>query len=111
MRTPSRKLDVAHRSANERALLRCQAAFELKDKGDYTGAQKVMRPLWKQLGVRPDLEGLHSSVAAEVLFCVGVLTGWIGSKNEIKSADESARDLLTESISLFESIGDVREKK
>lgn len=109
MQTASPKLDVSHRSANERALLRCQTALALKDRGSYSGAQKVMRPLWKRIGERPEIKGLHPSVAAEVLLCVGILTGWIGSKNEIKWADDVARDLLTESVTFFESVGDVRK--
>lgn len=109
MRTALPKLDVSHRSANERALLRCQHALELKDRGDYKGAQQVMRPLWTRLGAPPEIEGLHASIAAEVLFCTGILTGWIGSKDEIKWADDTARDLLTESITVFESIGDVKK--
>jgi tetratricopeptide (TPR) repeat protein len=109
MRTASPKLNVSHRTANERALLRCQTALELKDRGNYSGAQKAMRPLWKEIGERPETEGLHPSVTAEVLFCVGILTGWIGSKNEIKRADDVARDLLTESITFFESVGDTKK--
>ena len=66
-----------------------------------------MRPLWKRLGERPNTEGLHPSVAAEVLFCVGILTSLIGSRDEIKEANEWARDLLTESISYYESLQDV----
>jgi tetratricopeptide (TPR) repeat protein len=51
----------------------------------------------------------YPSVAAEVLFCAGVLTGWIGSRDEIKEADEAARDLLTESMRLYEALGDPRK--
>jgi tetratricopeptide (TPR) repeat protein len=68
---------------------------------------RAMRPLWKRIETRPEIEGLHSSVAAEVLLCAGVLTGWIGSKDEIKDAQERAKNLLTESITLYESLGDV----
>jgi tetratricopeptide (TPR) repeat protein len=68
-----------------------------------------MRPLWKRIGERPNTTGLYPSVAAEVLFCIGVLTGWIGSRNEIKEADDAARDLLTESITFYESAGDLKK--
>lgn len=107
MRTAPYKSELSHMTPNERALSRCQKALELKDKGDYTGAQEVMRPLWNRVGERPNTEGLHPSVAAEVLFCSGILTGWIGSRNEIKEANEWARDLLTESITYYESLQDV----
>jgi tetratricopeptide (TPR) repeat protein len=107
MQTTSLKLDLSDLTANERALSTCQTALELKDKGDYVAAQEVMRPLWKRVGERPDTAGLHPSVAAEVLFCAGILKGWIGSKNEVKEANDTARDLLTESITYYESAGDV----
>jgi tetratricopeptide (TPR) repeat protein len=107
MRTASPKLDLSHLTANERALFRCQTALEFKDKGDYEHAQEVMRPLWKGVGERPETTGLHPSVAAEVLLSAGILTGWIGSKNEVKEANDTARDLITESITFYESAGDV----
>lgn len=103
----SPKLDTSHLSANEEALVRCQAALELKDKGDYKGTQDVMRPLWN-FGERPGITELHPPVMAEVLLCAGILTGWIGSKNQIEGAQETAKDLITESIDLYESLGDVR---
>ena len=96
-----------HLSANEHALLRCESALELKDKGDYEGVQEIMRPLWNRVGEPPETQGLHPSVAAEVLLCAGILTGWIGSKNEIKDAQETAKNLITESITYFELAGDV----
>jgi len=109
MRITSPKLNASHLSANEQALLKCQAALELKDKEDYEGAQEVMRPIWKYVGARPEIKDLHASVAAEVLLCVGILTGWIGNKNEIENAQESAKNLITESMTLYESVGDVNK--
>jgi tetratricopeptide (TPR) repeat protein len=108
MRLASPKLQTSHLPANEAALLRCQTALELKDKSDYEGAQEVMRPLWKRVGERPDTKGLYPSVAADVLLCVGILTGWIGSKIQIDEAQETAKNLITESITYFESVGDVK---
>jgi len=109
MRTTSQKLDISHLPSNEQARVRCQTALELKDKGDYEGAQEVIRPLWRRIGERPDLTGLYPSVAAEVLLSVGILTGWIGSKNEFKEANEMARDLISESVTYFESVMDVKK--
>lgn len=109
MKIASPKPQTAHLTANEEALVRCQAALEQKDKGDYQGAQKLMGGLWPRLGERPETKGLHTSVSAEVLLCVGILTGWIGSKIRIKDAQETARNLITESISYFESVGDQKK--
>ncbi len=105
--SPISEFSISHMTPNEEALFRSQKALELKDKGDYAGAQEVMRPLWQGIGERPNVEGLHPSVTAEVLLCTGILTGWIGSRNEIREANEWARDLLTQSISHYESLQDV----
>jgi tetratricopeptide (TPR) repeat protein len=48
-------------------------------------------------------------MAAEVLLRAGILTGLIGYKYKIGSAQETAKNLLSESISIFESLQD-REK-
>jgi tetratricopeptide (TPR) repeat protein len=106
MRFVLSKPDLPRMTANQRALYKCQKALELKDKADYAGALEVMRPLWDGVGEHPDIEGLHPTVAAEVLLCAGILTGWLGSKDEIKDANEWARDLLTESITYYESFQD-----
>ena len=107
MKITSPKLRGQHLTPNEEVQVRCHTALELKDKGDYEGAKDVMRPRWKRLGERPDTNGLYPSVAAEFLLCTGILTYWIGSKGQIREAQEHARDLITESITFYESEGDV----
>jgi len=109
MQITSRKNDLSHLTANDAALYRCNRALELRDKGDFDGAQEVIHPLWQGLGNRPDIAGLHPSVAAEVLLCVGILTGWLGSRNQIKEADGWARDLITEATTFYESVGDLKK--
>jgi tetratricopeptide (TPR) repeat protein len=103
----SPKLHTSHLTPNAEALLRCQYALEQKDKGDYEGARDLMGRVWRGVGERPNLEGLDPSIAAEVLLCVGILTGWIGSKIQFKDAQEIAKNLITESITYYESVGDV----
>ena len=101
------KLHASHPITNDEASRRCQLALEQKDREDYEGAQETMRYLWQGVGERPKTEGLHPAVAAEALLCVGILTSWIGSRNQIKEAQEIAKDLITESITYYESVGDV----
>jgi len=97
----SPKLETAHQNANDEALRRCMTALEQKDREDYTGAQKTMRPYWSRIGERPDTRELDLPAAAEVLLCVGMLTSWIGSKNQVSQAQEIAKNLLTQSITYF----------
>jgi len=108
MKITSPKLDTSHLTANEEALLKCQAALELKDRGSYEAALDVMRPIWRRVGERPKTEGLHPSVEAEVLFCVGILTCWIGSRAQNKNAQEVARNLISESMGYYESMADAK---
>lgn len=107
MKIASPQLESAHLNANDEALLRCKTALEQKDKGDYAGAQETMRPLWKRVGERPKTAGLEPLVAAEVLLCVGILTSWLGSKNQVCDAQELAKNLITQGMTYFESGKDV----
>jgi len=109
MKITSPKIQTSHLTANEEALLRCQTALELKDKGDYEGARRQMAPWWGRVGERPKTVELHASVAAEVLLCAGILTGCIGSKEGIEDAQEIAKNLISESISFHESVGDIKK--
>lgn len=63
-----------------------RAALRLKGRGEYFESQEVMRPFWKGLGTRPVTAGLHSTVIAEVLLCVGILSRWIGSMNQTRES-------------------------
>lgn len=109
MKITSRDIHTSQGTANETALIKCQTAMDLKDKGDYEGARKAMAPLWSVVGERPTLGGLHSSVAAEVVLTVGILTRWIGSRNQIKESQNVARDLIGEGMAFFESQGDFKK--
>jgi tetratricopeptide (TPR) repeat protein len=109
MKMTSPKLNTSHLTANEEALIRCQTALELKDRSDYEGVREVMRPLWSRVGDPPEISGLHASVSAEVLLCVGVLTGWFGSKEGVEQAQEAAKNLISESVTFYDSIGDKRK--
>lgn len=97
-----RQLENPNLSTDSRAELRCETAREFEDKGEYEEARAVLGDLWKRIGERPQVQGLQSSVAAEVLMRVGVLTGLIGSKNRIVDAQETAKNLISESLTIFQ---------
>lgn len=109
MRTTSPKLDTSHLTANEEAELRIQKALELKERGEYQAARDAMSPLWQGIGSRPDTQGLDSDLVPRVLLCAGILTGWLAGPSGINEADDYARDLITESIRLFEAVSDFRK--
>jgi tetratricopeptide (TPR) repeat protein len=98
-----RQLENKSLSLDQQAELCCQIAREYEDKGQYESAREAMNGLWQHIGERPNIEGLEQTVAAEVLMRVGVITSWIGSCNQIAEAQETAKNLISESLSLFES--------
>jgi tetratricopeptide (TPR) repeat protein len=98
-----RDLENPNLSVNERAELCCDAAKEYEDKGEYEQARAMLRDFWRRVGERPNLAGLETNTAAELLLRAGVLTGAIGSKNQIAEAEESAKNLISESLAMFEA--------
>lgn len=109
MRTTSPKLDTTHLDKNDEAELRCRTALELKDRGEYEAARDAMFPLWKGIGSRPNTKGLREDLVPRVLLCAGILAGWLGTQSEVEGVDDYTRDLITESIRLFEAVGHSRK--
>ncbi|HEX8707032.1 MAG TPA: helix-turn-helix domain-containing protein [Pyrinomonadaceae bacterium] len=98
-----RQLENPKLSRDQRAQLRCQLAKELEEAGDYEAARQAMGELWQRIGEHPRLEGLETSTIGEVLLRAGTLTGWIGSKNQLAGAQEIAKNLITEGMTVFEA--------
>ncbi|HLA12753.1 MAG TPA: helix-turn-helix domain-containing protein [Pyrinomonadaceae bacterium] len=86
-------------------LARCQEAKHLEMDGDYAGARAVLGELCEVLGERPNLEGLTQVVGAELLLRAGSICGWLGSAHQIENSQERAKDLISESRSVFEHLG------
>ena len=82
----------------------CQQAKVLENKGNYEDAWRALGAYWPRFGERPQLTDLAPSVAAEVLLRAGVITSAIGSKNQLSGTQEAAKNLISESISIFQSL-------
>jgi CheY-like chemotaxis protein/tetratricopeptide (TPR) repeat protein len=93
-------------SRDERARLQCQIAADLEHRGQYESAREVLAELWQGVGQRPVLKGLSELAAAEVLLRAGTLSGWLASAIQDKEKQEAAKDLISESITRFETIGE-----
>jgi two-component system chemotaxis response regulator CheY len=101
-----RQLDDPTLSREERARLQCRVAADLEHRGQYESARDTLGELWRGVGVRPLLEGLSELTAAEVLLRVGALSGWFGSTRQLEGVQEAAKDLISESITRFHSLGE-----
>jgi tetratricopeptide (TPR) repeat protein len=58
---------------------------------------------------RPETDGLTDQAKAELLLRTGILTGWLGSAKQIPGSQEIAKDLISESGALYETLG-INEK-
>jgi tetratricopeptide (TPR) repeat protein len=100
-----KELDSPPSSSDERDLRRCRDAEDLIQAGQYEAASEALGELWRGVGKRPRVEGLGGRAAAEVLLQVGALSGWLGASRQLAGSQEAAKDLLRESVSLFERHG------
>lgn len=104
-----KELDNPSLTDNERILIRCQVAADLTHKGQYEAAREALGELWPGIGERPDVKELPPTVAAEVLLQCGALTGFLGSARNVSGAQERAKDLLTEAVRSFQSLGNYQK--
>ncbi len=98
-----RELINPNLSVGGRAELCCELAKDFEDKAEYDEAREVLSRLWPRMGERPKVKGLDQSTAGEVLLRAGVLTGLIGDNHQIANAQEKAKNLISESLAIFEA--------
>src|SRR4030095_9452259 len=91
-------------SPDERVFLRCRHARELEARGDYEAARERLAPFWSHDEDRPTLTGLSAEAAAELLLRAGTLVGWLATLKKTDSTQESAKDLIGESLSRFQQL-------
>ncbi len=82
----------------------CELARNLEEAGEFDSAAETLTPFWKGLLARPDTQGLNEEAEAELLLRSGTLTGWLGSAKQLPGAQEVAKDLISESASIFEGL-------
>jgi transcriptional regulator with GAF, ATPase, and Fis domain len=99
------RLDEPRLNPAEKAQLRCALAKALEDGGSYEAASRGLGEYWQGVGVRPRLSGLDEAAQAELLLRAGALSGWLGSARQLPGAQEAAKDLLSESMARFETLG------
>src|SRR6185369_4966866 len=83
----------------------CELAKNLEEAGEFESACEMLRPYWQGLLRRPETDGLSDEAKAELLLRAGTLTGWLGSARQTAGAQEGAKDLISESATIFEALG------
>ena len=104
-----RTLENSSLSVNDRVERCCEVARALENRGEYEEARKVLSDYWPRIGELPKIAGLEPSTAAELLLRAGVLTGIVGGHRQIPDAQETAKDLLTQSHLIFEAHGNKKQ--
>lgn len=99
-----RQLENTTLSHDERVQIQCQIAADLEHRGQYDEARDALAELWQGVGQRPRVENLSKLTAAEVLLRAGTLSGCLGSAEQSAEVQTAAKDLISESANLFESL-------
>src|SRR6266446_2358099 len=89
----------------ERARRCCDLAKQMEKAGEYEAACEALSEFWPERDGLPNLNDLDEPAKALVLLRVGALSGWRGSTDQAPGSQESAKDLITESIRIFERLG------
>jgi len=92
-------------SLRETVRIQCLAAKDFEEAGNYEAACGVLAEWWEHPGEHPKVEHLEADSAAEILLRAGVLTGFVVSSKHIANGLEIAKDLISESVRLFDSLG------
>ncbi len=90
---------------DERAELSCRLAKEFEKAGEYEAACEALVEFWPDRNEPPNVKGLHKEVSAQLLLRVGALAGWLGSSDQTEGSQETAKNLITQSIEIFEGLG------
>ena len=89
-----------------RLMLRCDLSRQLVFLGDFEGGREALGEYWPEEGGGPTVLGLSARAEGELLLRAGVLTGWLGSVRQRGRAQERAKNLIGESLRLFEALGE-----
>jgi CheY-like chemotaxis protein len=89
----------------ERAELSCDLAKQFEKAGDYDAACKALAEFWPKANQPANVQGLDETIAAAVLLRAGAVAGWLGGASQTEGAQETAKDLITQSIEIFDRLG------
>ena len=93
----------------ERARRCCGLAKQLEKVGEYETACETLNEFWPERDGPPNINDLDEATKAVVFLRVGALAGWLGSTDQAPGSQETAKDLITKSIGIFERLGESRD--
>src|SRR2546423_8249677 len=93
-------------SRREQAKPSCELAKQLEKLGELDAAAEALQEFWPSRDEMPRVDDLDTLDKANVLLRVGSLIGALGSAGQTHGSQERAKDLITQSVEMFESAGD-----
>ncbi len=99
LKTENRNLPLT-----ERATLSCRLAKQLEKVGKYEAAYEALNEFWPDRNESPKVGGLDDRQKADVLLRIGAIAGWLGSTDQTAGGQETAKNILTRSIDIFEGL-------
>src|SRR5258707_4718477 len=99
LKNQSRDLTVG-----ERAQICCRLAKQFEKAGHYEAACDALSEFWPEHYGPPQIERLDETNRACVLLRVGALAGWLGSANQTGGSQETAKNLITQSLEIFDRL-------
>ena len=84
----------------------CELAKQFEKAGDYEAASEALSDFWPEINGQPIVEGLDVRTTAEVLLRIGAISGWLGSARQAIGSQETAKNLITQSVIIFEELGE-----
>jgi hypothetical protein len=93
----------------ERAEICCQLARKLEKSAEYELAYEALSEFWPDREQSPVIDDLDQLTGASVIHRVGALAGWLGSLSQSSDIQERGKNLLTQSVEIFERCWSERE--
>ena len=83
----------------------CELARNLEEAGEFDRAAETLSPFWNGYLNRPTRLRIRKRGAGGTVAEKRNLEGWLGSAKQVAGAQEVAKDFISESASVFESLG------
>ncbi|HYX27440.1 MAG TPA: tetratricopeptide repeat protein [Pyrinomonadaceae bacterium] len=93
-------------SRNEQAKLSGDLAKNLQKIGEYEAAAEALQDFWPDRNEQPQVDDLDPAMKATILLRIGGVLSAIGSAGQTAGSQERAKNLLTQALETFSSLGD-----
>ncbi len=90
----------------ERVKRSCDFARQLEKGGDYASAYEALSEFWPDRTQPPTTDNLDQATSAELLLRAGAVASKLGSASQTEGGQETAKDLISNSVRIFEEIND-----